>query len=81
MAGGPVRQPYAGIDFIPQSEIYEFGYRWPLRVLKLVGEIFMPGHLYETFKELCDSDIRQKIELIYSIHILAYLNEYLTLVD
>ncbi len=41
----------------------------------------MPGHLYETFKELCDSDIRQKIELIYSIHILAYLNEYLTLVD
>jgi hypothetical protein len=26
MAGGPVRQPYAGVDFIPQSGIYEFGY-------------------------------------------------------
>jgi hypothetical protein len=25
-AGGPVRQPYAGVDFIPQSWIYEFGY-------------------------------------------------------
>jgi hypothetical protein len=24
--GGPVQQPYAGIDFIPQSGIYEFGY-------------------------------------------------------
>ncbi len=24
--GGPVRQPYAGVDFIPQSGIYEFGY-------------------------------------------------------
>jgi hypothetical protein len=23
MAGGPVRQPYAGVDFIPQSGIYE----------------------------------------------------------
>jgi hypothetical protein len=23
----PLRQPYAGVDFIPQSEIYEFGYR------------------------------------------------------
>jgi hypothetical protein len=27
MASGPVRQPYAGVDFIPQSGIYEFGYR------------------------------------------------------
>ncbi len=27
MAGGPVRQPYAGVDFIPQSGIFEFGYR------------------------------------------------------
>jgi hypothetical protein len=26
-AGGPVRQPYAGVDFIPQSRIYEFGYK------------------------------------------------------
>jgi hypothetical protein len=26
MAGGPVRRPYAGVDFIPQSGIYEFGY-------------------------------------------------------
>jgi hypothetical protein len=26
MAGRPVRQPYAGVDFIPQSGIYEFGY-------------------------------------------------------
>ncbi len=27
MVGGPVRQPYAAwVDFIPQSEIYEFGY-------------------------------------------------------
>jgi hypothetical protein len=25
-ADGPVRQPYAGVDFIPQSRIYEFGY-------------------------------------------------------
>jgi len=25
MAGGPLRQPFAGVDFIPQqSEIYEF---------------------------------------------------------
>jgi hypothetical protein len=23
----PVQQPYAGVDFIPQSGIYEFGYR------------------------------------------------------
>jgi hypothetical protein len=27
MAGGPVGQPYAGVHFIPQIEIYEFGYR------------------------------------------------------
>jgi hypothetical protein len=27
IAGGPVRQPYAGVDFIPQSGIYEFGFR------------------------------------------------------
>ncbi len=26
MAGGPIRQPYAGVDFIPQLGIYEFGY-------------------------------------------------------
>jgi hypothetical protein len=31
MAGGPVRQPYAGVDF-PQSGIYEFGY-WTLQKL------------------------------------------------
>jgi hypothetical protein len=24
----PVRQPFAGVDFIPQSGIYEFGYRY-----------------------------------------------------
>ncbi len=23
MAGGPVRQPYVGVDFVPQSGIYE----------------------------------------------------------
>jgi hypothetical protein len=28
MAGGPVRQPYAGVDFIPQPGIYVFGYRF-----------------------------------------------------
>jgi hypothetical protein len=27
MAGGPVQQSYAGVDFIPRSGIYEFGYR------------------------------------------------------
>ncbi len=27
--GGPVRQPYAGVDFISPVRIYEFGY-WPL---------------------------------------------------
>jgi hypothetical protein len=27
MAGGLVQQPSAGVDFIPQSGIYEFGYR------------------------------------------------------
>ncbi len=26
MAGGPVQEPYAGVDFIPQSGTYEFGY-------------------------------------------------------
>jgi hypothetical protein len=26
MAGGPVRQPYVGVNFIPLSRIYEFGY-------------------------------------------------------
>ncbi len=25
VAAVPVRQPYAGVDFIPQSGIYEFG--------------------------------------------------------
>jgi hypothetical protein len=25
-AGRPVRQLYVGVNFIPQSEIYEFGY-------------------------------------------------------
>ncbi len=28
MVGGPVRQPYAGVDFLPHSGIYEFGYRF-----------------------------------------------------
>ena len=28
MADGPVRQPYAGVDFIAHSGIYEFGYRF-----------------------------------------------------
>jgi hypothetical protein len=27
MAGGPEQQPFAGVNFIPQSGIYEFGYR------------------------------------------------------
>jgi hypothetical protein len=27
MAGGLVRQTYAGVTFIPQSGVYEFGYR------------------------------------------------------
>ncbi len=26
LAGGPVRQPYGGVNFIPQTGIYEFGY-------------------------------------------------------
>jgi hypothetical protein len=26
LAVRPVRQPYAGVDFIPRSGIYEFGY-------------------------------------------------------
>jgi hypothetical protein len=36
MAGGPVRQPYAGVDFIPQSVIYEFGYRVALLKVKAI---------------------------------------------
>ncbi len=31
-AGGPVRESYAGDDFISQSWIYEFGYRCTIRV-------------------------------------------------
>ena len=27
---GPVRKPYSGVDFIPQSGIYGFGYRTDL---------------------------------------------------
>jgi hypothetical protein len=41
MAGGPVRHPYAGVDFIPQSGIYEFGYR-----PHPVGQQLMSGAYY-----------------------------------
>ncbi len=37
MAGGPVRQPYAGVDFIPQSRIFEFGYRMRFSMSKELG--------------------------------------------
>jgi hypothetical protein len=37
MAGGPVRQPYAGVEFIPQSEICEFGYRRPWNKASVAG--------------------------------------------
>ncbi len=30
--GGPVRQPFAGVEFIPQSGFYEFGYRIKVRI-------------------------------------------------
>ncbi len=36
LAGGPIRQPYAGVDFIPQSGIYEFGYWVPNSLLDQV---------------------------------------------
>jgi hypothetical protein len=38
MAGRPVRQPYAGVDFIPQSGIYEFGY-WIRIGIKVESQI------------------------------------------
>ncbi len=34
--GMPVRKPYAGVDFIPQSEIYEFGF-WSNPYAHMVG--------------------------------------------
>ncbi len=30
----PIRQPFAGVDFIPQSWIYEFGYCCTIYVLE-----------------------------------------------
>jgi hypothetical protein len=39
--GVPVRQPYAGVDFIPQSGIYKFGY-WRLRVT-FTCDVPVPG--------------------------------------
>jgi hypothetical protein len=35
MVVGPVRHPYAEVDFIPQSGIYEFGYWNRMRFPKL----------------------------------------------
>jgi hypothetical protein len=34
MAGGPVRQLCAGVDFIPQLEIYEFSYWVAAQIFK-----------------------------------------------
>ncbi len=41
MAGGPVRQPNAGVIFIPQSGIYEFGYCKPALKLDFTAHYLM----------------------------------------
>jgi hypothetical protein len=43
--GGPIRKPYAGVDFIPPVRDYEFGY-WKhggeiWRTLERIGKIFL----------------------------------------
>jgi hypothetical protein len=45
MVAGPVRQPYAGVDFIPQSGIYEFGYRKPHENAKNCTVLDLHQHL------------------------------------
>ncbi len=37
--GGPVRQPYAAVIFIPPVRDYEFGYR-PLKVWAILSVMF-----------------------------------------
>ncbi len=46
MAGGPVRQPYAGVDFISHSGICEFGYSFArVSKAKLLQRAFLPQSL------------------------------------
>ncbi len=49
----PVRQPYAGVDFIPQSGIYEFGY-------------WMGGEEAEFLNEIQTKDLRVFLLAIHS---------------
>ncbi len=61
MAGGPVRQPYAGVTFSPQSGIYEFGYSFL--------EIGLARRLYHVFFEWEEG--AQYSEIVY---LLLYWN-------
>jgi hypothetical protein len=57
MAGGPVRQPYAGVDFMFQSGIYEFGYSMHKAKLLLYATTpkdftdFLHFRRYKTFQK------------------------------
>jgi hypothetical protein len=55
MAGGPVRQPYAGVDFIPLSGIYEFGY------------ISISGNWESCFVVVSLLDVRCGVALLYAV--------------
>ncbi len=49
----PIRQPYARVDFIPQSEIYEFGYRSRLPFLTVArkAEEHIGNDIIQCFEE------------------------------
>jgi hypothetical protein len=61
MASGPGRQPYAGVDFIPLSGIYEFGYSTQRLVLALCRCDAAPDMLFTLIR----IQIRNSCTLVY----------------
>jgi hypothetical protein len=49
MACGPVRQPYAGVDLIPKSEIYEFGHWSKNRNLVVLAKDFTSKSVFYVY--------------------------------
>jgi hypothetical protein len=43
LAGGPAQEPYTGVDFIPQSGTYEFGYCTVVSLYLVTGLTLLPS--------------------------------------
>jgi hypothetical protein len=74
LAGHAVRQPYAGVDFIPQSSIYEFGNCLPFYLLFLwfatvsnalaTDQVLQERELlYEQLHKITEKDLKGRLQV------------------